>query len=127
MMNEIIKMYENAGVKKINTHQSEIDNDDPRFTGISHSDSYIKYPPFTAKKQLELIKWLCTDENYISIIVDYGLWKLNYHREFYSYDNPNAIKGRSELSFEESLANLINNLWQDLTEEERKQIKEILK
>ena len=57
-MNEIEKLYENAGVKKLNTHQPEIDNGDPRFTGISHSDSYIKYLPFTAEKQISLIIFL---------------------------------------------------------------------
>jgi hypothetical protein len=34
--------------------------------------------------------------------------------------------GASGDNFEESLAGLINNLWQDLTEEERKQIRGIL-
>lgn len=102
-MSEIEKMYKNAGVKKINTHQSEIDNGDPRFTGISHSDSYIKYPPFTAAKQLAIVKQIL-----------FSTWWMNLKRLQFSE------------KFDEGLAQMINELWQDLTEEERKQIKEIL-
>ena len=115
-MSEIEKMYENAGIKKINTHQSEIDNGDPRFTGISHSDSYIKYPPFTAEKQIELIKWLGTTEYYtFGIFYRQGLWYIftettNRHNE----------------NFDECLAKLINDIWQDLSEEEKQQVKGIL-
>lgn len=117
-MSEIEKMYENAGIKKINTHQSEIDNGDPRFTGISYSDSYIKYPPFTAEKQIELIKWLANTEHYIqSISMIYGGKKYYVENERY-----NGIAS----SFEEALAEVVNELWRDLTEEEKQQVKGIL-
>lgn len=101
-MNEIEKMMQNAGVKKINTHQSEIDNGDPRFTGISHSDSYIKYPPFTAEKQLELIKWFMHSEHFSPVRFN-AQWVVD------------------------DIASYINFLWQVLTPEEKQQIKEILK
>ena len=110
MESQIEKMHENAGVKKINTHQSKIDNGDPRFTGISHSDSYIDYPPFTAEKQLELIKLIANRKGY----PDY---------EYFGALFDDYIQLRE---FDEALARLVNDLWQDLTEEERKQIKEIL-
>lgn len=45
------------------------------------------------------------------------------YEEWMSYS---VFKAGFAHSFEESLAELINNLWQDLTEEERNQIKEIL-
>lgn len=119
-MNEVEKMYENAGIKKevipcpakyygYDCTRNNWDDEDC-------SCDIEGYPPFTAEKQIELIKWLmkydeihgdCNDD-------EYGFSTLNY-------------SGKYKKDFEESLASVINNeLWQDLTEEERKQIKEIL-
>lgn len=89
-MNEVEKMYRNCNIKKYR---------------LLDRDNKLKwvYPPFTAEKQLELIKWLIVHSFHICL--------------------------EDELivsAFEDSLANLINNLWQYLTEEERKQIKNIL-
>ena len=97
-MTEIEKMYKNAGVEPIYP--------------------YTKcYPEFTAEKQLELIKWLM---KYDEIHGDYGDDEYGFSTLNYS--------GKYKKDFEESLASVINNeLWQSLTEEERKQIKEILK
>lgn len=67
-------------------------------------DKCEKYPPFTAEKQLELIRKISPS------------YPLNYH-----------LKCFQGYSFEEGLAKCINNLWQYLTEEEKQQIKEILK
>lgn len=117
-MSEITKLYENAGVKKINAHQSEIDNGDPRFTGISHSDSYIKYPQFTVEKQIEICKFLLKVEHSIS---------------YYFYENRYGFVVDDKQDdcieaerFETALAMIVNNLWQDLTEEEKQQVKGIL-
>lgn len=107
-MNEIEKMYENAGFKteivpcySLNCEYFEVDKG---------------YPPFTAEKQLELIKWLMKyDEIHGDYNDDeYGFSTLNY-------------SGKYKKDFEESLASVINNeLWQDLTEEEKQQVKGIL-
>ena len=111
-MNEIEKMYKNANVKK--------DWNSTPYGGI---EEY--YPPFTAEKQLQLIKWLgeldmleimrTTREDKAWIInSEYGM-------------SGNVYKHTSRMkSFEETLAGLINSLWQDLTEEERKQVRGIL-
>ena len=100
-MSEIEKLYENAGVEPIYP--------------------YTKcYPEFTAEKQLELIKLLATRElkiktqkqpcaTYIGILGQYEC--------FY---------GIEEIHFEQALAGVINYLWQDLTEEEKEQVKGIL-
>ena len=107
-MSEVEKMYKNAGVGYL---MYVVDTFPP-----------VEYPQidFTAEKQLELIKWLCqnTYRNYIHIRYerDINNWKMEC----------NMIGLREYGSFEECFAGLINNLWQDLTEEERKQIKEIL-
>lgn len=99
-MNEIEKMMQNANVKK---HW----NSTP-YGGI---EEY--YPPFTAEKQLKLIKLLA---KYV-IKID------NTDDEF---EFSTVYTASKFSSFEESLANLINIIWQDLTEEEKQQVKEIL-
>ena len=78
-----------------------------------------EYPPFTAEKQLELIKWL------IQEVDNLQLWHFGGKEETFDFDlgKINA-KGAT---FEETLAKLINNLWQSLTDTEKEQIKEILK
>lgn len=100
-MNEIEKLYENAGIKPV-----ELDYPD-------NLDAI--YPEFTAEKQLELIKWLTINRGFKSDY-DEKEWGLcTYY-----------IGGYYRETFEEALANLLNELWQDLTDKEQQQIKEIL-
>jgi hypothetical protein len=93
-MNEIEKMYENAGaeLRKCSECNNNVDC------------GYGKgcYPPFTAEKQIELIKWM-----------------VNTNHRYYLLDVV-------ENDFEESLAKVFNLYWQDLTEEEKQQVKGIL-
>lgn len=119
-MNEVEKLYENAGVKKINTCQSEINNGDTRFTGISHSDSYIKYPPFTAEKQIAIIKWLSDIANCIDICYDKykGLFGMQIGLKY------SGIGYNDD--FAELLASRVNNIWDDLYPKNKEQIREIL-
>lgn len=85
-MSEIEKMYENAGIEPEYIEGENL---------MEYSYGTLKYPPFTAEKQIELIKWLvCT--------------------------------GEEESTFEETLSKQVNDLWQDLTEEEKQQVKGIL-
>lgn len=74
------------------------------------------YPPFTEHKQLELIKWLAKKFLFFAIEIDSKSWSCS----------TGIISGFYKKSLEESLADYINSIWQDLTEEEQKQIKEIL-
>lgn len=105
-MTEISKMFENAGVEKIELDYP--DNIDPF------------YPDFTAEKQLELIKWLCqkTYRNYIHIRYerDINNWKIEC----------NMVGIREFGNFDECFAGLINSLWQDLTDQEKEEIRGIL-
>ena len=101
-MSEIEKLYENAGIEKefipcpANyygydcTRNNWDDEDCPC--------DIEGYPPFTAEKQLELIKLLIKDYYYYLDAIDVN-------------------------NFENSLAKLINDLWQSLTEQEKEQIK----
>ena len=114
----IEKMYENANIKICKRKQG--------FTLKDCTDrncrecGYYDIPQFTAEKQLSLIKWLLGG-------YDIGFNQLGERCINTSLDGVNCIGGLgSGDTFEESLAQAINDIWQDLTEEERKQIKEIL-
>lgn len=125
-MDEVTKLYENAGVKKgiIPCPANYYGYD---CTGNNRDDKDCScategYPLFTAEKQLELIKWLIQKNFYDERII-----RSNYEKTYfycsYLYD---YCESEYFEKFEEALANVINYFWQDLTEEERKQIKEIL-
>ena len=125
-MSEVIKLYENAGVEKSKCWD---DCNTCTRTSCDKNISYVKadYPPFTAEKQIELIKLLAkriikidnTDGEYEFSIFDAV-------SDFSSLEESSADTVSDFNSFEESLADLTNRLWQNLTEEERKQVKEIL-
>lgn len=113
-MNEVTKLYENAGVEP-----TVRDNAIGRGYYIEHQ-RIEEYPPFTAEKQLELIKWLLKN-------FDIDFSQLGQNLIYTSLDGINCIGSVvSANTFEDSLCMAVNDLWQDLTEEERKQIKEIL-
>lgn len=127
-MSEITKLYKNA---KIEPEINYVCDKEPckksslkccADIGCSHLyDIREDYPDFTAEKQIELIKWLCqkTYRNYIHIRYerDINNWKIEC----------NMVGIREFGNFDECFAGLINNLWQDLTEQERTKIAEILK
>ena len=99
-MSEIEKMYKTCNIKKY------------RLLDRDHKLKWV-YPPFTAEKQIELIKWLAKGEV-----------KINNEDGEYEFSIFDTVTDFS--SFEESLADLINRMWQSLAEEEKQQIKEIL-
>lgn len=126
MTDEIIKLYENAGIKPIKQGYCDWDSDCPYPDIINNGcgdecpywkyEDEANYPPFTAEKQIELIKWLIKYDELHADFNDneYGFSTLNY-------------SGKYKKDFEESLASVINNeLWQDLTEDEKISIKNIL-
>jgi len=100
-MNEVTKLYENAGVEPVLFYDCE-----------SYNQKVEKGYLFTAEKQLELIKKLGN----INIDIDNGCYMSSEILEVEAHCD----------TFEETLAEFVNNLWQDLTDAERKQIKEIL-
>ena len=113
-MNEVTKLYENAGVVLI----EETEN------GACCKN------PFTAEKQIELIKLISkvTLADYFQFffyeIKEEWVFRLFVITEMscesvYTYESRNK-------DFTEALAGLINSLWQDLTDTEKVQIKEIL-
>ena len=111
-MNEVEKMYENAGIEPINFAKQGAIN----FTNTIEINGK-RYPDFTAEKQLELIKIL-TKKNAIGKSLPLSdLYMFYFECRHYP---------RIYMTFEEAIAECINYLWQDLTDTERKQIKEIL-
>ena len=112
-MTEITKLYKLAGVEAINI--------------VEYGSTYIPnkieidgkpYPPFTAEKQIELIKIL-TKKNAIGTSLPLSdLYMFYFECRHYP---------RAYMTFEEAIAECINYLWQDLTTEEQEQIREVLK
>ena len=125
-MNEVEKMYRNVGIKQKYCNKVCEANRYP-YQGWCKECKHLstKYPPFTAEKQLELIKWLANKKLCISspqavnTYVD-KFWHIGINPFNFKLDMVN------DLTFEECLSGLVNYLWQDLTEEEKQQIKEIL-
>ena len=84
---------------------------------VAKKECKKEHPPFTAKKQIELIKWLVKNQD---------IFKITYHREFLWCSSIEWVESDCYEEFEESLADLINTIWQDLTPEEKQQVKGIL-
>ena len=99
-MNEVEKMYENCNFEKS--------------MGVG---SPLVLHPFTAEKQLSLIKWIAEykEECRITYEKEYKWCTQTDWQSSFCYDN-----------FPASLANLVNKLWADMPEEEKAQMKEIL-
>lgn len=111
-MSEIEKMMQNANIEKYW-------NSTP-YGGI---EEY--YPSFTAEKQIELIKWLAR-QNFV-VCKNLGGWHTGINPTYDEDFGITCSKRATNLgSFEYALAGLINNLWQDLTPEDKTSIKNIL-
>ena len=83
-----------------------------------------EYPPFTAEKQLELIKWLVrkNDTNIEIANADNGTaWDICF-----DYHSIGYTATCCDEDLDQALAGLINDLWQDLTDKQKQEIKEIL-
>lgn len=140
-MSEIEKMYENANIEKevikgCYEYYSELgidiwkENDcGGKNCDTCKKDKSIKrYPPFTAEKQIEIVKTIST--NHISSDYSYkylGIDRDEIDEEIYLNLCIDGEKYHAhDKDFAVALAKLVNLIWQDLTEEERKQIKIIL-
>lgn len=130
-MSEVEKIYENAGVKFIiGVHcRAKIgDECKSRCPDCDYNTKPKEYPPFTADKQLELIKWLSKRCFYIEISEmmnkSYGIALKYQPADEYKNEQSECCVNKN---FTEALAESINYIWQDLTEQERIEIAEILR
>ena len=107
-MTEIEKLYKNAEI------EAKAKSKELREGLIECS---LVYPPFTAEKQLELIKLL-------------AVWEISIKKRWLDtwYISVDGLQKNIKLkgNFTEAIAKYINLNWQDLTEEEKQQIRDIL-
>ena len=119
-MSEIEKMYENANIKAKEYCDRDSDACMTCCPEWKNRQNCWKYksaiPPFTAEKQIELIKWL-SEKNY-TISIDFHENEWGITTEDYS--------GYFQDNLSDALASITNNIWQDLTPEEQQQVKGIL-
>lgn len=104
-MSEITKLYENAGIYHCNM---------PDIDCNKNCEKCEDYNLFTAEKQLEIMKFLLKKAVYYDVKDD---------KYWFYYEE---CESAGYKPFDEAIAHFINKLWQDLTEEEEQQIKEIL-
>ena len=141
MIDNIQKLYEIAGVEKKYCGWLDMGDLDTQYEYVmcdtlkeykeiaefsrtsysSDNENYmtpeIKHPPFTAEKQLELIKK----------VLEKGLLQLSRSSlgniQFCNLGNAGDYKAE----FDEALASFVINLWQGLSANQKQEIKEILK
>lgn len=105
MTDNLQKLYEIAGVDSV---------------GFNIYTLKDEYPPFTAEKQLELIKW------FVKTFAEIETLEINYHlNDCFQISSCNSVS-KFEFGFEEALASFIFNLYQDLTDDQKQEIKRIL-
>lgn len=114
-MNEVEKMYENAEPDRNCNLYKHFTECPMKHTQCEDCENFV-YPPFTPEKQLELIKWL-------GIRDEFNFYQNKVTKDWIFYDHE---KDATHYNFELGLASWVNYLWQDLTDAERTQIKEIL-
>lgn len=102
-MSEITRLYENAGVLKECLSPCYINKTWRKTYDCPNCNNREEYPPFTAEKQLNILK---------IIVHSFG---------FNSLDKPIWDKG-----WDIAIAKLANIYWEVLMEKEKQQIKEIL-
>ena len=131
-MKEIEKLYSLAGVEPqkqcyywdcpYSTGEVMLDLQKEKDCANCKNPDKAVYPSFTAEKQLELLK-ICFDK-YERLEKVRGLKErciIYYHFESNGYTEFVNCE-----TWEETIAGLINNLWQDLTEAEQNEIRGIL-
>lgn len=117
-MSEIEKLYRLAGIDKKLICPHFCSKNDCFSSCEKYKDIKEYYPPFTAEKQIAILKALVLNNKAMSITQYYP------HKQFCI--NNDMFIGIGE-DFGEALAMFVNKLWQDLTESEQEQIREILK
>ena len=141
-MSEVEKLYENVGIKLGCCKYAEYGYEGKEGTWYyctkegkecwtypnGNANCVEKdYPPFTAEKQIELIKWLSKRCFYIEIseMADksYGIAFRYQPADEYKNEQSECCTNKN---FAEALAESINYIWQDLSEEEKQQMKGIL-
>lgn len=108
-MNEIEKMMQNV-VGEVCTHTiiNPAKCNHRRMTRCCGCD-WLGCPPFTAEKQLKILCFIVNNKHSVT-----------FHDQVFGGDKLTLEK------IQEDLAWAVNRIWQDLTEEEKKQVKGVL-
>lgn len=117
MINNIERLYKLAKIKPLCQIPDE-------YCGMKNI-----YVEFDAEKQLELIKWLILNPFIDEISLCYNEPSKTYNIEIYNIPEcGNFRDSRIEFNseFEHTLAGLVCELWEDLTDEQQMEIKRIL-
>lgn len=125
-MTEIEKMFENANIKQDRMCEWTCKDSETCNLNCEHYGSMqLYYPPFTAEKQIEFIKWLA---KMYELRIDWAEWNNSYRFEIRDYTNIRLSHSvcNYEEPFEETLAYLINRIWQSLSDQEKGEIRNIL-
>lgn len=109
-MTEIEKLFENAGIKCL--HPSGFCK---HIGATCEVCKRHKYPPFTAEKQLEITKFLLKKAVYYDVKDD---------KYWFFWEDCESVGYKP---FDEAIAHFVNILWQDLTDQEKEEIRNILK
>lgn len=136
-MSEIEKMYENAGIDYEERYNSCTLNKEGQCELkcscdiCKYSEEKYIFPLLTAEKQIELIKWLGKLDGKLEITCTYNKEKFifNFYFNRKTDKNPDPKYPYSNFlnaDIEILIASIINDIWQDLTEEEKQQVKGIL-
>lgn len=114
-MSEITKLYENAGVKPDHYHCEGCEYDYEDICPDDCPNSQAIYPPFTAEKQIEILKLILKKRRILDVgyIIEQEKYDCMHYKRVFD-------------SFEEALCADVNYHWQDLTAEENQQVKGIL-
>ena len=107
-MNEIEKMYENANVETL-SYCCDGTHGEPTKRCKGCPDYREIYPQITAEKQLKILCFIVNNKHSVT-----------FHDQVFGGDKLTLKK------IQEDLAWAVNKIWQDLTPEEKQQIKEIL-
>lgn len=122
-MTEIEKLYRNAGINmctlEFRTQYTACDYNTCNGKQGKAPCGWYVVPPLAPEKQLELIKWLIRNKRLF-------IRKSDYSSNYYMDVTYNRGNGVDNPKFESCLASLINDIWQDLTDQEKEEIRRIL-
>ena len=123
-MSEVEKLYSLAGVEKKEYGYCDWDSNCPYPHHKCNNEcpywkiKKVDFPPFTAEKQIEIIKWL----------LDKTDLYLHRHKTDFTYSIASGSYAVNKYKdFKESIAEFMNIIWQDLTSAEQNEIRRILK
>lgn len=111
MADNISRMYRMFNIDKVFYVSDDI-TDNLNLNSIKED-----YPPFTEFKQLELIKWIVLNVGNITIYT-------NPKNEFFLTC---IFQGGNSKNFPKALAGLVCELWEELTEVQREEVRGILR